>query len=70
MAKQRQHCVANQFSDDEMEQIKRFGEALGGKPTPFDQEVERYLEHHERNYAKMRAAQTGGSPEPGTGRTG
>jgi hypothetical protein len=46
----------NQFSNDELEQMKRFGEALGGKPTPFSEEVHRWAEIHEVNYVKMRAA--------------
>ena len=33
--------IADQFSDDDMEQIKRYGQALGGHPTDFDDEVER-----------------------------
>jgi hypothetical protein len=31
------------FTDEELLMIKRYGEALGGKPTPFDEEVERHL---------------------------
>jgi hypothetical protein len=46
----------DQFSEDQLEQIKRFGEALGGKPTPFSEEVHRWALIHEANYAKMRAA--------------
>jgi hypothetical protein len=34
---------ADQFSDDEMAQVKRFGQALGGAPTDFDEEVEKHL---------------------------
>ena len=45
----------NQFSDDELEQIKRYGQALGGV-TPFDEELDRWANIHEANYAKMRAA--------------
>ena len=56
---------ADQFSDEEMEQVKRYGQALGGGPTPFDEEVQRGLDRHaeraqEANAAKMHAAQTGG----------
>jgi hypothetical protein len=40
---------ADQFSDDEMAQVKRFGAALGGKPTDFDEEVEMHLARHEAN---------------------
>jgi len=35
--------VADQFGDDEMDRIKRYGQALGGSPTEFDEEVERCL---------------------------
>lgn len=59
MAKKSHKEIADQFSDPEMEGVKRYGEALGGV-TPFDEEVERHLAGHEANYAKMRAAQTGG----------
>jgi hypothetical protein len=56
---------AEQFSDPEMEQIKRFGQALGGQPTDFDEQVEEALNKRERareaNAQKMRAAQTSGS---------
>lgn len=52
---------ADQFSDEEMGQIKHYGEAMGGKPTPFDEEVERRIAVHEKNYAKMQAAATAGS---------
>ena len=45
----------DQFSDDELEQIKRYGQALGGV-IPFDEEVDRWANIHEANYAKMRAA--------------
>lgn len=55
MRKKKLHPIADQFSDDEMHQIKRYGQALGGSPTSFDEEVERYLRVHEANYAKMRA---------------
>jgi hypothetical protein len=54
-----------QFSDPELERIKRYGQALGGV-TSFDEEVERHLEElgsherHEANFKKMR-----GSPKPG-----
>jgi hypothetical protein len=49
MAKKSQP-LADQFSDDEMGQIKRYGQALGGSPTEFDEEVERCL--NERLRAK------------------
>lgn len=65
------HPVADQFSDDEMHGIKAMGEALGGKPTPFDEEVEAHLAGYEaqRNKKrtgeasaeKMQAARTGGA---------
>jgi hypothetical protein len=45
----------NQFSDDELERMKRFGEPLGGRPpTPFSEEVHGWAEIHEAHYAKMR----------------
>jgi hypothetical protein len=56
--------IAGQFSDDEMGQVKRFGEALGGKPTPFDEEVEAHLSGMEQNAKKMRTAQMGLAPSP------
>jgi hypothetical protein len=43
MPKKKSHPVADQLSDDEMDQIKRYGQALGGSPTPFDEEVEEHL---------------------------
>ena len=49
-----------QFSDSELEQLKRYGQALGGV-TAFDEEVERHLENlgshekHEANYKRMKA---------------
>ena len=46
--------MAKQQSDEELEQIKRYGQALGGVP-PFDEEVHRWAEIHEAHYAKMRA---------------
>lgn len=57
---QSQGDIPSQFSDDEMAQVKRYGEALGGKPTPFDEEVEGHLAGMEANAKKMRAAMTGG----------
>jgi hypothetical protein len=44
------------FSDPELAQIKRYGQALGGV-TPFDEEVERHLEElgsHERHEANFK----------------
>jgi hypothetical protein len=61
MRKKKLHPIADQFSDDEMQQIKRYGQALGGSPTSFDEEVERCLRVHEANYAKVRVGQTDGS---------
>jgi hypothetical protein len=65
--KQKQpHPAAGAFSDNEMEQIKRFGQALGGAPTDFDEEVEKELDARaharEASAGKMKAAATGGSP--------
>jgi hypothetical protein len=51
--------IDQDFTDQEMEQIKRFGQALGGAVTPFDEEVELYLARYEE--ARLRAAQNGGS---------
>jgi hypothetical protein len=63
--KQQQQSPAAGFGDDEMEQIKRFGQALGGGPTDFDEEVEKALDARARareaGAAKMQAAATGGS---------
>jgi hypothetical protein len=64
MAKQQNQQEQPQFSDTELAQIKRYGQALGGV-TPFDEEVERHLtelgshERHEANFRKMQAARTG-----------
>jgi hypothetical protein len=56
--------VADQFSDHEMNQIKHYGQMLGGGVTPFDEAVEEALNKRqaarEANAKKMRAAQTGG----------
>lgn len=56
------HPIADQFSDNEMEQMKRYGAAqLGG--TDFSAQVEkeiRKLQRKEANAAKMKAAQTSG----------
>jgi hypothetical protein len=55
---------ADQFSDPEMEQIKHFGQMLGGQPTDFDEEVEKALQKRgaEASAKKMRAAQMGLAP--------
>jgi hypothetical protein len=34
------------FTDSEMEQVKRFGQALSEAPTDFDEEVEKRLADH------------------------
>jgi hypothetical protein len=69
MAKQKQSQstdnIAGQFSDEEMEQLKRYGAAqLGG--TDFSEAVERELEKLQRgreaSTAKMRTAQMGLAP--------
>jgi hypothetical protein len=39
---------AEQFNDPEMEQVKRFGQALGGAPTDFDEQVETALNERQR----------------------
>jgi hypothetical protein len=36
-----------EFSDEELLMIKHCGQALGGKPTAFDEEVERHLAGYE-----------------------
>jgi hypothetical protein len=59
-----QHPIADQFSDPEMEQVQRFGQALGGQPSAFDEEVEKALAKHypkEFSAEKMHAAQSSGS---------
>jgi hypothetical protein len=53
MAKKKSHSVANQFSGDEIEQIKRCGQALSGGVTPFDEEVERHLARYEASRKKI-----------------
>jgi hypothetical protein len=42
MRKKKSHPVADQFSHHEMDGVKRYGQALDGSPTPFDEEVEFY----------------------------
>ena len=39
MRKKESRPVAEQFSNEEMEQIKHYGQALSGGVTPFDEEV-------------------------------
>jgi len=36
--------IHERFSDEEMDLIKRYGHALGGNPTPFEDEVQRHLD--------------------------
>jgi hypothetical protein len=59
--------VADQFSDDEMDQIKHYGKMLAGGVTPFDEAVEEALNKRqaarEANAKKMHAAQTGGGDQ-------
>ncbi len=50
MPKKNLHPFADQFSDDEMDRVMRYGQALSGGVTPFDEEVERCL--NERLRAK------------------
>ena len=47
-----------EFTDEELLQIKHFVEALGGKPTPFDEEFEAHLAGHEAYYKKVRSTRT------------
>jgi hypothetical protein len=55
--------IADQFSVDEMNRIKHYGQMLGGGVTPFDEAVEEALNKRqaarETNAKKMKAAQTG-----------
>ena len=41
-----------EFTDEELAMIKHYGEALGGKPTAFDEEVEEHLRGMEASAAK------------------
>lgn len=66
--------IAGQFSPEEMEQVKRYGQALGGGPTAFDEQVQDHLDllykHRppgEAGARKERAAQTGGASDTGLG---
>jgi hypothetical protein len=43
---------AESFTDEELVMIKHYGEALGGKPTAFDEEVEEHLRGMEAAAAK------------------
>ena len=52
MRKKKSHPVTDQFSDEDMEQIKRYGQALSGGVTPFDEEVERHLARYEASRKK------------------
>jgi hypothetical protein len=61
------HPIADQFSDDEMSQIQRYGQALNS-PSDFSDEVEKelnkrgaYQRPREAGAAKMHAAATAGS---------
>jgi hypothetical protein len=52
------------FSDEEKEQIARYGQAMSYPATGFDEEVEKELEKlypQEFAHQKMHAAQTGGA---------
>jgi hypothetical protein len=53
--KKKSHPVADQFSNDEMDQIKRYGQALSGGVTPFDDEVERHLARYDAKRKKTEA---------------
>ena len=56
--------IADQFSDDEMNKIKHYGQMFGGGVTAFDEAVEEALNKRdaaeEASAKKMHAAQTGG----------
>ena len=56
MPKKKSHPVTDQFSDEDMEQIKRYGQAMSGGVTPFDEEVERHLARYETTRKRMKAA--------------
>jgi hypothetical protein len=66
MPKKPKPSAADQFSDEDMHQIKHYGQMLGGGVTPFDEAVEEALNKREANEEasakKMHAAQTG-APE-------
>jgi hypothetical protein len=51
MCKKKSHPVAK-HSDEFIEQIKRYGQALSGGVTPFDEEVERHLARYEASRKK------------------
>ena len=63
MARKKLHQIADQFSNDEMEQIKRYGEALSSWVTQFDEEVERHLARYEANRKNMEAAKAAQSAQ-------
>jgi hypothetical protein len=44
------------FCNEELLLFKRYGEALGGKPTSFDEEVQAHLDGMEANDDKIRAS--------------
>jgi hypothetical protein len=46
-----------------MEQIKRYGQALSGGVTQFDEEVERHLARYEANRENMEAAKAAQSAQ-------
>jgi hypothetical protein len=52
MCKKKSHPVADHFSGEDLKQIRRYGQALSGGVTPFDEEVERHLARYEANRKK------------------
>ena len=56
LSKKKSLPVTKQFSDEDMEQIKRYGQALSGGVTPFDEEVEKHLSDYEAKRKKMKAS--------------
>jgi hypothetical protein len=64
MPKKKLHPFADQFSDDEMDRVMRYGQALGGGVTPFDEEIERHLARYEANRKKKGAAEPSPSIAP------
>ena len=56
MRKKKSHPVLDNFSDADLKQIKRYGRALSGGVTPFDEEVQRHLARYEATRKEMKAA--------------
>jgi hypothetical protein len=65
MRKNKSHPVADQFSDHEMDRVMRYGQALGGSPTPFDEEVEKHLRKIEESKKRVRPPTSGSGQAAG-----